>query len=305
MSSSAGSADNWTVGRLVVAAAEYLERCGVEDARLAAEVLLAHLLGCERIMLYTRWSQSVSSQQRAAFRDLVREAARGRPVAYIVGRKEFFSLEFEVTPAVMIPRCETETLVEKVLEFCKKCGRPDPLVLDLGTGSGCVAVALAKYLPSVRIVASDISADALEVARRNVERHNVADRVTLVRADWLDLPAEVLSAGRFDVIVSNPPYITQRDFESLPEQIRMFEPSAAFLAGPDGLEFYRRTAGEARRVLKPAGSVFVEVGAGQANGVAEMFAEAGCWRLEGRWRDLLGIERVLHFVLTGDGDGAG
>jgi len=295
MSDAAREPETWTIGELLRRAAEYLGDKGLDEPRLSAEILLAHVIGCSRLELYTRWAEAVDDTARAAYRDLIRRAAGNEPIAYIVGYKEFFSLEFEVTPDVLIPRPETELLVDRVIEYCKSDAARAWRILEPGTGSGCIAVAVAKSVPNAEVLATEASAGAVQVAQRNVVRHGLQQRVRVVQADWLELPGEFAAAGWFDVIVSNPPYIAEGDLASLPETVRKYEPEEALLGGPDGLAYYRATAAQARDLLRPEGVVLLEVGYGQGRLVAEIFAAAG-WQLTGQWKDLAGIERVVQFA---------
>ena len=214
------SESEWTVGRLLAWTCDYLTRHGVPDARLAAEVLLAHAAECRRIDLYARFEQIPAAEKIDRFRELVRRAAAHEPVAYLVGEKEFFSRPFRVTPDVLIPRPETETLVEATLDQWRKAGADQPRFLDVGAGSGCIAVTLLAEVAAATAVASDVAAAALEVARLNAERHRVADRLTLVTADRLDLPAAAVPPDGFDAVVSNPPYIGSADIERLDAAVR-------------------------------------------------------------------------------------
>jgi len=278
---------------------QHLAEKDVDQPRLCAELLLAHALGCKKIDLYTRFEHVPDQQQRAALRDLVRQAARRVPIAYLTGKKEFFSLDFEVTPAVLIPRPETELLVEEVISYCRPGNRQSWNILELGTGSGCIAVAAARYVTNARLVASDISAEALAVAGRNVERHGLADRVKLIEADGLELPAEVIPDGGFDMIVSNPPYVSTEQVELLEPGVGRYEPRVALVAGAEGLVFYRLLAGSGAKLLWPGGAVLVEVGCGQHEQVARIFAESERFELVRVRADLAGIERLMHFRLTG------
>lgn len=278
---------------------QHLAEKDVDQPRLCAELLLAHALGCKKIDLYARFEHVPDEQQRAALRDLVRQAAKRVPIAYLTGKKEFFSLDFEVTPAVLIPRPETELLVEEVISYCRPGNRQSWNILELGTGSGCIAVAAARYVTNARLVASDISAEALAVAGRNVERHGVADRVKLIEADGLELPAEVIPDGGFDMIVSNPPYVSTEQVELLEPEVARYEPRVALVAGAEGLVFYRLLAGGGAKLLWPGGAVLVEVGCGQHEQVARIFAESERFELVKVRTDLAGIERLMHFRLTG------
>lgn len=288
----------WTIGRLLEWTTQWFQDGRVEGGRLAAELLLARALGCKKIELYTRYEQEPSSEQRAAFRELVRKAGEHTPIAYLLGFREFFSLEFKVTPAVLIPRPETEALVERVIGLCRTEPEKSWRILDVGTGSGCVAVAIAKYARNARVIASDIATEALSIADENIRKHQVEDRVRTTLADLVALPADVLPAGGFDVVVSNPPYISAAAFGDLPPNVRDHEPKAA-LVGPngDGLSMYRRFAAEAPAILADPGRLLVEIGHDQYAAVQEIFAAAGGWKYAGSYRNQTDAhERVVEFV---------
>lgn len=284
----------WTVARLLSWTRDYLARHAVDSPRLAAELLLAHAMGCDRIQLYTRHAVEPAPPVRDAFRELVRQAGTGCPVAYLTGTKEFFSIPFVVTRDVLIPRPETETLVERCLDLLR--ARPDaapPRVLDLCTGSGCVAVSLARHLPDGAIVATDLSDDALRVARLNAERQHVAPRIDFRQGDLFD----ACPGQRFDVIVSNPPYVAERDRAALPHNVREFEPGLALFAGHDGLSVISRIIHAAPDALLPAGSLLLEIGAGQADAVRAALA-GPTWSDVRLHRDQ-GVERVAQARLRG------
>lgn len=295
----ADAPQQWTIAQLLNWTKDYLGQRGIDQPRLCAELLLAHVLHCEKIQLYTRFQESPNPDQLAALRELLRKAGQRAPVAYLTGGKEFFSLSFEVTPAVLIPRPETELLVEEVISFCRPHDRQDWNILDVGTGSGCIAVALAKYIPTARFVASDISPEALQVAQRNVERHDLQERIRLVRADALKLPGEVLPNGGFDIIVSNPPYVADNQVHLLPAEVAQYEPRVALVGGPQGLAFYQLLAEQAPPLLWPGAGLFAEVGYGQHEQVQQIFAATRRFELVKLRRDLAGVERVMHFRLTG------
>jgi len=289
------STNTWTLRRLLAWTRNYFQSNGLDEPRLTAELLLAHALGCRKIELYTRFDQIPSDDQRAVFRELVRTAVKGQPVAYLIGRKEFYSLNFHVTPAVLIPRPETELLVERVLVWCEENPRDRFDILDVGTGSGCIAVVIATRQPAAHVLASDCSSEALEVAEQNVRQHKVDDRVRLVRADMLDLADGAVPAGGFDIVVANPPYVAKNDPDALAENVRAFEPPTALYGGEDGLDAFRRIAGGIRSVLRPGGTLILEIGDGQADAVETILADAqGLATLE-RHRDLAGVERVVQF----------
>lgn len=290
MSTGPPDSASWTVARLLQWTRAYFERQGLESPRLCAEILLAHALGCERVELYTRYRMVPDKTALRSFREAVRQAAAGRPIAQLTGFKEFFSLRFEVTPDVLIPRPETEVLVERTIHLVRGSAEPLERILDLGTGSGCIAVSLARYLPTVRLGASDISPAAVEVARRNADRHGVGARIEFrvgdLFAPWADGPP-------FDVIVSNPPYVGESEAASLPRNVRDFEPPAALFAGADGLDVLRRLIAAAPAHLRAGGHLLVEVGYQQAAAVGALLDEAH-WCDIVTYRDALGHERVVH-----------
>ncbi len=288
------------MGRLLNWTSDYLTRRGIEDARLASEVLLAHATGCRRIDLYTRFERTVAGSQRDRFRDWVRRAAAGEPIAYIVEEKEFFSLPFRVTPDVLIPRPETEALVECVLDHCTRVGLSSPQLLDLGTGSGCIVVAVLTQLADARAVATDVSPAALDIARYNAERHRVSDRLALVEADRLALPGGVVPDGGFDVLMSNPPYVAVDGMDGLDTTVRDYEPAAALTDGGDGLSFYRSIAEDGPALLAAGGVVIVEVADGQAASAVKVVEETGKFaHRKTRTDRVVGQDRVVVFSLAG------
>lgn len=287
----------WTVGKLLTSTTEFLAGRGIDESRLAAEILLAHVLGWPRIQLYARFDVVPAVSAVDAFRDLVRRAAKHEPVAYLVGHREFFSLRFDVTPAVLIPRPETETLVERAVAQCKVSSTAEPTVWDLGTGSGCIVVTMLTQWAAAKAVATDVSAEALEVARSNAERHGVADRISFAVVDGLELPAELRPAGGFEVLVSNPPYVGTTEFPKLAPTVRDFEPRGALTSGEDGLAFFRRIASGAGPLVRVGGDVFVEIGAGQRDAVLAVFEQTRRFAHRGTYRGKSdGHDRVLHFV---------
>ncbi len=292
------SIEAWTIGRLLKWTSEYLSGHDVDEARLSAEILLAHAAECRRIDLYTRFDQPLNEAHLSRFRDWVRRAAAHEPIGYLVEQKEFFSLPFRVTPDVLIPRPETEVLVEWAIDHCTEASLDKPRLLDLGTGSGCIAIALLVQLPGSRAVATDISAAALEVARVNAERHHVSDRLTLVEADGLALPGGVVPVDGFDLLLSNPPYVAADAVGKLDVCIREYEPLAALSDGGDGLSFYRQIAVEGPALLAEKGVVMVEVGDGQAATVSSTMEGPGRLTPEQTRKDrTVGQQRVLKFVV--------
>lgn len=275
----------WTVRNLLTWTAKHFSSKKIDDPAKEARLLLGHVLGCRPIDVLTRYDDQPTDAERQQFRDLIKRRVDGCPVAYLVGSKDFYWLTFEVTPAVLIPRPDTETLVLAALDHLK--GKANPAVLDLGTGSGCIAVSIAHQVKSARVTAVDISPEACAVAKRNAGRHGVSERVAVLEGDlFAPLPAD----ARFDLIVSNPPYIGTAEIDTLDVGVKDFEPRRALDGGPDGLDFYRRIAADAGRWLTPNGDLFVEVGWTQDAAVRDIFATARFAVLDslkdggGRWR---------------------
>lgn len=293
----AQSNGEWTIGRLLDWTRQHFQTKGIEDARLCAELLLAKAMACPKIALYTRFNESPTEEQRAAFREMVKSAGEHKPIAYLIGRKEFYSLDFKVTPDVLIPRPETEIIVEKALAWCKANEQASYSMLDVGTGSGCIAVTICKRVATMSAVASDLSAGALAVAKENAATHGVESRIQFVEADLFDLPEGVAPEGGFDLVVSNPPYVAEQDAASLPKNVRDYEPRAALFAGADGLSIYRRLAEGVGSKLKAGGTLLLEIGRGQGDAVADLFVNNAGLNLTGRYKDLAGIERTLQFTM--------
>jgi len=279
----------WTIRRILEWTSGYLREKGSESPRLEAEVLLAHARGCPRIQLYTAYDEVLPESIRAKMRELVQRRAAAEPVAYLVGYREFFGLKFRVTPDVLIPRPETETLVMEALERTKSAERPR--ILDLGTGSGCIAVSIAVNHPRARVTAADVSPAALAVARSNVEQHEVAERVELVESD---LFAGVVSEMQFDAVVSNPPYVRIDEIDGLQPEIRLHEPHLALVAGADGLSIFRRIAAEAAPRLVPGGFVLIEFSPEQSEAIQGLFTPELGWRQTRVISDTSGHPRALY-----------
>jgi release factor glutamine methyltransferase len=249
--------EDWTVGRLLTWTTDYLKRQGSDSPRLDAEVLLAKARDCQRIELYTAFNELVADEIRTAFRELVKRRAGGEPVAYLVGYREFYSLAFEVTPDVLIPRPETEDLVLRVVDLCKTRSADElPRIADVGTGSGAIAVSGARHVPGSRWTAIDISPAALEVARRNAARHQVADRIEFLEGDLL---ASLPSEAQFDIVVSNPPYVSRSEWEALKTDVRDHEPYQALVAGETGAEVIARLIPQAADHLRLGGWLLIEI----------------------------------------------
>lgn len=281
--------ERWTVGRLLSWTADFLKDRGSESSRLDAEVLLAHARACQRIALYTDFGDDVSDEVRSSFRRMVRQRAEGAPVAYLVGHKEFFSLEFAVSPAVLIPRPETEFVVMEFLALAKELAAPH--VADVGTGSGNIAVTVAKHHPGAQVTALDISSEALEVARHNANTHGVAERIRCVESD---LFATIEPEAKFDFVLSNPPYIASEQWEELPPGVRDYEPHVALEGGRGGVEIVERLIRQAAEGLRPGGHLILEIGAPQEESVRSLIAEQGGFDLFPTTRDYSGHPRVVR-----------
>jgi release factor glutamine methyltransferase len=281
-----------TSDRLIADTAQRLAAAGVETPKLEAELLLAHVLQVSRTAVMAGIHPPPTEAHLRSLEDLVVRRCTREPLAYLRGTQEFYGLSFKVSPAVLIPRPETELLVEAVLtRFRAQHSHTPPVIADAGTGSGCIAVACAVHLPHAEIHAIDISQDALAVARANALQHRVADRITFHHGDLL----APLHGKAIEMIVSNPPYIASEELTQLMPEVSRFEPKIALTPGSDPLSIYRRLAQQASRTLVTDGTLAVEVGAGQAQDVAEILLRAGFASIERR-RDPAGIERVVQAV---------
>lgn len=277
----------WTVLEILQWTTTYFQEKGVQSPRLTAEVLLAHTLQQDRLYLYVHYDQPLEPEERKRFKTLLLHRTQGVPTQYLTGVQEFWSLGFRVTPAVLIPRPETEHLVETTLELARPM--PKPSILDLGTGSGIIAISLKREMPQANLYASDVSDAALLIARENASSLLPDGRqVTFCQGD-LFAPFPEMS---FDLIVSNPPYISESDYAALASEVRDHEPKLALYAGKDGLDIYRRLIAEAHSYLTPQGYILVEIGYGQKDAVAQIF-EQQHFHVERIVKDYAGIERVI------------
>ena len=280
--------DSTTIAEILKAASTRLRLESVSNDLLDAQTLLAFSLGRDRIWLIVNYREPISEDVRKGYEALIERRAAGEPLQYITGRQEFFGLDFEVTPAVLIPRPESELIVEEVIRLVSDEEWLSPLIVDVGTGSGCLAIAIAREIPEAEIIAIDISGEALEVARRNASRNVLADRISFVEGDLLD-PL----TGRSHIIVSNPPYISAAEMADLQREVRDWEPQTALTDHGDGLGFYRRLLADAPRHLLPGGYLICEIGYGQAEAIRTL-TDPERWELR-FLNDLQGIQRT--FVL--------
>ena len=281
--------EQWTVKRLLEWTTEHFKKYGSDSPRLDAEILLARALGCKRIDLYVSFNKEPSESERTQYRETVKRRAAGEPVAYLVGHKEFYSLSFEVTRDTLIPRPETEHLVVESLDLLAKMGQRDDLcVCDVGTGSGVIAVTIAKNAPKCRVTAVDLSPEALNIAKRNAETHGVTNRVTFVISDLL---TEFPETPLFDIVVSNPPYVSESEFAEMSADVRDYEPKLALVAGEDGTSVIRNLAEQTVSRLRDGGHFIVELSPMIAGRVAEMLQQQG-WSDVRILRDMAGQERI-------------
>ncbi|MFH0847021.1 MAG: peptide chain release factor N(5)-glutamine methyltransferase [Chloroflexota bacterium] len=255
-----------------------------QDATLEAEVLLRHALGIDRVMLFLELNRQITAKETAEFSELIERRFQGEPVAYITGHKEFYGLDFQVSPAVLIPRPETETLVDKALELSGN----DSVIADIGTGSGNIAVSLALKLPRAKIYATDISDDALKVARFNAEKHGALDKILFLQGDLLEILPEPC-----DIIVANLPYVRESELPEL-----RFEPEVALNGGKDGLNQIRRLIPQVSSRLKMGGYLLLEIGMGEAHDVRDIILSLYPKARVEIIKDLAGIERVVSVRLT-------
>lgn len=284
--------ESWTIQKLLNWITEFFTKKGVDSPRLSAELLLCHVLKLERIQLYTLYDRAVSKPELDALHALVKRGGEHEPVAYLVGRCEFYSLPLVITRDCLIPRPETELLVERAVNFLRK--RPAPqAVLDLCTGSGCIAAAVAKNVPEAHLVATDICESALAVAAKNIEAFKLTERVRLLCGDLFDPVVKGLDAPAFDLIVSNPPYVSDAEYAALDKNVKEYEPKQALLAGVDGLDVYRRIVVRAGEFLRSDGALMLEIGYAQGPAVKGLLEETGGYRSIRVEKDLSNNDRIV------------
>jgi release factor glutamine methyltransferase len=279
--------DTLTIAAALRSATDKLRAANVSDPQLIAQSLLAEALGRDRTYLIVNFQEALQAETITRFAELLARRVAGEPLQYITGRQEFFGLEFEVTPAVLIPRPETELIVEEAVHLAADITRP--LIIDVGTGSGCLAVVLARELPHAKVVAIDISPAAIRVASRNALKHGLAERIAFVVADLL---GAVTAAPLADLIVSNPPYIGIGELSTLQPEVRNWEPHTALTDGADGLSIYPRLFAEALARLKPGGYLLCEMGYQQAELITAIVDEEE-WQTPRLLADLQGIPRTV------------
>ena len=282
-----------TVLEAINRSTEFFEKKSIESPRINAEHLLAHVLKCKRLELYLAFDRPLKENEIDIYRELIVRRSKSEPLQYIIGSVEFFGLKFTVNSSVLIPRPETEVLIEKVLETVNKEGSLK--ILDIGTGCGNIAISLAKNLPNSHLTAIDISEDAIKVARENSDLNNINGQINFQKIDFLN--EEGLNESSFNLIVSNPPYISVNDYLGLSPELRNYEPKVALTDNNDGLSFYKIIAKKAKSLLKKNSKIFFEVGLGQAEEVKNILMQNNFSEIE-IYKDYSGIDRVVKGVLN-------
>lgn len=281
-----------TLAEAIYKAAQKFSEHGISNPRLDAEVLLSHVLKKDRAWLITHISDPLDNGTVKLFESVIDRRTRREPLQYITGMQEFWGLEFIVTSDVLIPRPETELLVETALKIMQSASR-QATIIDLCTGSGCVAVSMAKEIGNARIFATDKSNRALAVARENARRHDVSDRIRFLEGDLYEPLEELDIRGQADIITANPPYIRSGDLPMLQPEVRDYEPKIALIAGPEGIEIQQRVLATSPEFLKKHGALIMEMGMGQAEELKRMVAETGAYSTQEILKDLAGIDRVI------------
>ncbi|MDD5134399.1 MAG: peptide chain release factor N(5)-glutamine methyltransferase [Phycisphaerae bacterium] len=266
---------NWTIQKLLDWMVGYFAEKKIDSPRLTAEMLLSFVLGTQRIELYMHFDKVIEKPKLDKLHSLVKRCIAAEPVQYLVGSCEFYSMSFKVCPDCLIPRPETELLVERAIEFLRtRTDLGSQNVCDLCTGSGCIAAAIAKNYPNCKVIATDISEKALAVAAENIAKYKLADRVKILEGDLFEPIIGQLDVRRFDLIVSNPPYVSRAEYENLDAKVKNYEPALALDGGADGLDIYRKIIARAAEHLKPAGAMILEIGYSQGEAVKKMLEDA-------------------------------
>jgi release factor glutamine methyltransferase len=281
-----------TLAEAINNAANLLSTAGITNARLDAEVLLSHIIVKDRVWLITHPDDVLADKHQREFADVIQRRTRREPLQHIIGNQEFWGLEFKVSPDVLIPRPETEFIIEAALAIVQDRNTL-VRIIDLCTGSGCIAVSLAKELTAARIIATDASEKALAVARENTRRHGVSEHIRFLLGDLFEPLEELDIRGQMDIIVSNPPYVQAGDLSTLQPEVRDYEPEMALISGPEGTEMAKRIIQRAPEYLKKNGALIMEMGLGQAEALTRMVEATGAYGNRELLKDLAGIERVL------------
>lgn len=283
---------NYTIGNLLKEGASILKEAGSPSAYLDAQILLCHIAGLSKVDIIRDRDKSLGEDISERFFQLIEERKMGKPIQYITGHQEFMGLDFYVHENVLIPRPDTEILVEKVLQLLKN--KENLEIADVCTGTGAIAVSLAYYIPDSFVYASDISHHAVECCRRNIDKHGLESRMKLLQGDLLEPLFEEGLEGRLDALVSNPPYISKNDMETLPLSVRGFEPHLALYGGGEGLDFYIRILKDAARLLKKGGLLAFEIGYDQGPALTKLIEDKGNYKNIRIEKDLAGLDRVVY-----------
>lgn len=284
------STEPWDIGRILRWTSNFFEHHGIDSPRLTAEILLARCLSLSRLDLYLRFDQPLTEKERSRFKTMVQRRIRREPLAHITGEAGFWNLDLKVGPEALVPRQDTETLVEAALKVIPE--KKTFLALDLGTGTGCIALAIASERPEVKFVACDLSFPALILARKNIFENGLHNQVFPVNSDWC---SGFCRKPVFDLVVSNPPYIPSAHIEALAPEVRDHDPPLALDGGPDGLSIYRKLASEIHGLLKQDGLLLLEIAYNQKKEVRSIFEKTACYTFLSSFCDLGGHERVLLF----------
>ncbi len=287
--------EKWTIQKLLNWITEHFEQKTIDSPRLSAELILSYVLELSRIELYTNFDKPVAKEQLTRLHELVKRAADNEPIAYLIGRTEFYSLELDITPDCLIPRPETELLAERAIEFLRK-RQGQQFVCDLCTGSGCIAVAIAKNHPEAKITATDICESALKAAASNIEKHDLKQKVTLLCGDLFDPIVPQMDVSKFDLIVSNPPYVSSTEYEKLDANVKEYEPKLALYAGVDGLDVYRRICQEIDKFLKPDAALMLEIGYAQGPSVRDLLEKTGLFSEINIEKDYQDNDRIVTAI---------
>jgi release factor glutamine methyltransferase len=288
----------WTIRELMKSAIEHLQKQGMDDARLNVELLLAHALDLQRIQLYTNFDKPLTAEEVGRFRGLFERRLKREPVQYIIGSVNFMGMHFDVDPRVLIPRPETETLIEQIILFSRRYQENETIrMLEIGTGSGNIAIAAAKFVKNAQVQAIDISPDAIAVAKKNAHLHQVDSRIDFICADIFESLEQPFQT-KYNLVVSNPPYVSNDEWENLQPEIKNFEPLVAVTDGKDGFKFYRRIIEIVPEYVEPGGGLILEVGIDQAEEVLRLLENAGLKQVQ-ITPDMQGVPRVVSGTWTG------
>ncbi len=279
-----------TVLEAIILSTEFLEKKEIESPRVNSELLLAHTLSCKRLDLYLTYDRPLSEDEVNVYREFIRRRSKSEPLQYIIGKVEFYGLEFKVNSSVLIPRQETEILVETIINSVNK--NEKITIMDIGVGSGNISISLAKHLPNAEITATDTGESALETAKANAKLHNVSERIKFIKHD---INSDELLNEEFDIVVSNPPYISKEEFPNLKDELKVYEPKGALTDFSDGLNYFRIISAKAKNILKNNGKIFFEVGQGQSDDVGKILSGNNFSEIA-FVKDYLKIDRVVSGI---------